>query len=200
MQILDDILDLAKTISKMGSGNNIVGTEALFANTSAQALRNSIHAREVVRSFNSLGGVAKADIPLAANGSNAARKIAKGSTVKANTLDDVEKLINGNNVNFNTKNKTIDEQLKRVREGINNRDELTASNEALAQFLGREKPGLGYSNVVKGYFGDEVYGKARRQTAIVGAAGIGIGGRYLSGGNLTTNAQGERNIAGIPFI
>ena len=49
MQILDDILDLAKTISKMGSGNNIVGTEALFANTSAQALRNSIHARELVR-------------------------------------------------------------------------------------------------------------------------------------------------------
>ena len=104
MQILDDILDLAKTISKMGSGNNIVGTEALFANTSAQALRNSIHAREVVRSFNSLGGVAKADIPLAANGSNAARKIAKGSTVKANSLDDVRRLINENNVNFNTKN------------------------------------------------------------------------------------------------
>ena len=70
----------------------------------------------------------------------------------------------------------------------------------MAQYLGREKPGLGYSNVVKGYFGDEVYGKARRQTAIVGAAGIGIGGRYLSGGNLTTNAQGERNIAGVPFI
>ena len=64
----------------------------------------------------------------------------------------------------------------------------------------KDKPGIGYGNLAKGYFGDETYGGKRIGTVLGTGAATAVGVRYLSGGNLTTNAQGERDIAGIPFI
>lgn len=69
------------------------------------------------------------------------------------------------------------------------------------EFFGR-KPGTGpgIGATLSGYFGDEVYGGTRTAVTLGGTAAGAVGMRYLSGGNLTTDAQGQRNIAGIPFI
>lgn len=73
--------------------------------------------------------------------------------------------------------------------------------EDAAQALGRKSDeGLGIGGAISGFFGDPEFGKARAKTvATAGVAGA-VGLRYLSGGDLTHDARGERDIAGIPFI
>ena len=51
-----------------------------------------------------------------------------------------------------------------------------------------------------GYFNDKTYGATRKKAALGAGAATAIGVRYLSGGNMTTNSMGERDIAGIPFV
>lgn len=68
------------------------------------------------------------------------------------------------------------------------------------KLMGREKPGLGIIGTAKGFYGDSEYGSTRLKATLAGAAGVAVGGRLLSGGSLTTNARGEHDIAGIPFI
>ena len=57
---------------------------------------------------------------------------------------------------------------------------------------------------VKTYYGGAGVSDSARKTRIGmtagGVAGVGIGARYLSGGSLTTNSKGERDIAGIAGI
>lgn len=81
--------------------------------------------------------------------------------------------------------------------------EAYQSNGSAAKYFNKEaldSDGIGIKNTLKGYFKDPEVG-ATRTKATIGAAATGaVGVRYLSGGNLTTNAQGERDIAGIPFI
>lgn len=188
-QIVDDIMDIAKKAVKMGSGNDIVGSEAFKA--TSQGLRDSIKAQEVVRSFNKLGATAASDITLGTG--NAARTISKGSRLKANTMDEARNLMGHITPNENI----TAEKISHINKGLNS----NFTNDAdLAAYIGREKPGIGYYNMAKGYFGDETYGKTRIKTAVGVGAATAVGVRYLSGGNLTTNTQGERDIAGIPFI
>ena len=73
-----------------------------------------------------------------------------------------------------------------------------AVNAAYKELTGKNK--IGVLNTMSGYFGDAKYGKTRIKAAVGAGAAIGVGGRYLSGGNLSTNAQGERDIIGIPFV
>ena len=75
---------------------------------------------------------------------------------------------------------------------------IDSVNAAMKEVTGKDK--MGYINFAKGYFGDKQYGGTRIKTALGAGAATAVGVRYLSGGNLTTNAQGERDIAGIPFI
>lgn len=75
---------------------------------------------------------------------------------------------------------------------------MDAVNEALSDVTGKDK--MGYFRFAQGYFGDKTHGSTRVKTAIGAYAAGAVGTRYLSGGNLTSNAQGERDIAGIPFI
>ena len=188
-QIVDDIMDIARKTVKMGSGNDIVGSEAFKA--TAQGLRDSIQAQEVVRSFNKLGATAASDITIGTG--DAARKIVKGSTLRANTMDEARSLMSHITPNENI----TKEKISHIVEGLNG----NFTNDAdLAKYIGREKPGVGYYNMAKGYFGDETYGKIRTKATIGGGAAAAVGVRYLSGGNLTANAQGEKDIAGIPFI
>ena len=78
---------------------------------------------------------------------------------------------------------------------------ILEKDSAYMKFIGREgKEGLGVVNTANAYFNDSTYGTLRKQAAIGGTAATGVALRYLSGGNLTTKANGERNIAGIPFI
>lgn len=75
---------------------------------------------------------------------------------------------------------------------------IDSVNAAMKEVTGKDK--MGYMNFAKGYFGDKQYGGTRIKTALGAGAATAVGVRYLSGGNLTTNAQGEHDIAGIPFI
>lgn len=52
----------------------------------------------------------------------------------------------------------------------------------------------------KAYFNNPENKNIRIGTAIGAYAGLSIGSRYLSGGTLTTNNSGQKDIAGIPFI
>lgn len=71
-------------------------------------------------------------------------------------------------------------------------------NSAFKEITGKDK--IGVMATLDGYFGDAQYGSTRIKAALGAGAAVAVGTRYLSGGNLTTNAQGERDIAGIPFI
>lgn len=50
------------------------------------------------------------------------------------------------------------------------------------------------------YFTDSQYGKKRMAAAAIGTAGVAVGGRLASGGSLTRDAEGRRDIAGVPLI
>lgn len=75
---------------------------------------------------------------------------------------------------------------------------MDSVNSALKDVTGKDK--MGYLKFAQGYFGDKTYGGTRVKTALGAGAAAAVGVRYLSGGNLTTNAQGEHDIAGLPFI
>jgi hypothetical protein len=75
---------------------------------------------------------------------------------------------------------------------------LDSVNAALKDVTGKDK--MGYMRFAQGYFGDKTYGGTRIKTTLGAGAAAAVGIRYLSGGNLTTNARGEHDIAGIPFI
>lgn len=59
-----------------------------------------------------------------------------------------------------------------------------------------------YSHYPKAYFTnpDKSITNTRIGTAIGAYAGIAVGGRYLSGGTLTTDSYGRKDIAGVPFL
>lgn len=56
---------------------------------------------------------------------------------------------------------------------------------------------------LKDYFGDETYGSFRKKAAAGTGAAVGAGmlvGRFATGGSLTRNGNGDRDIVGIPLI
>ena len=89
---------------------------------------------------------------------------------------------------------------KESGEKLNKYIEGQGSESAAATYLGREGKGLGGFNMTKGYFGDAEHGWQRAKVAAGGTAATAVGMRYLQGGNITTTATGEKNIAGIPFV
>lgn len=89
----------------------------------------------------------------------------------------------------------------------NNRDLINQTNTMFDEVTPKSVITEKFNNLKGGvrdyYSGDSVSKEARmaRIGATSGAvAGIGIGSRFLSGGNATTNSKGERDIVGIPFI
>ena len=68
------------------------------------------------------------------------------------------------------------------------------------EFFGRTAgTGIGWKNTIGAYTAGTAGGKRAMYTAAgVGVAGVGV--RYLQGGSLTRKANGERDIAGVPFI
>lgn len=91
----------------------------------------------------------------------------------------------------------LQQQSKALR-GASRTGTIDSVNATLKDVTGKDK--MGYLRFAQGYFGDATYGKTRRNVTLGAYAGVAVGGRLLSGGNFTTNAQGERDIAGIPFI
>jgi hypothetical protein len=192
MRFLDDAWSAVMKIVKMGSGNDLVGSQSFKSvmRPTSQGLIDSIQAQNVTRSFNKLNYVADADITLGTG--DAARKIAKGQTMSAKTAQEAQDLMK--HVKVDGKKVT-----QEAADHINTK--LGGMTEAeLASFIGRKEKGIGYMNMVEGYFGDEVYGGVRKGVTLGAGAATAIGVRHLSGGNVITNAHGERDIVGIPFV
>ena len=77
--------------------------------------------------------------------------------------------------------------------------------DAFAEALGGGAGGQAESVLGRGssYFwqdADNTQRAMRIGGAAAGVVGVGVAGRYLSGGNMSYNADGEKDIAGIPFI
>lgn len=60
--------------------------------------------------------------------------------------------------------------------------------------------GLFGAEVAKAYFSEDGKKGARIGTAVAGAGVASVGLRYLSGGSMTQNNTGKRDIVGIPFV
>lgn len=192
MGLWDDFSGVFDDVFKTAFGKNSISTTMAFNNVDvARTVANS----RAVSQFNGLGRTATKDIKVGK------RTIKKGEVVRAGNADDLRNIIkqegslsalSGDDVaKYNTLKKYSKEHA--VGMGI--------GDEAFQKFIGREgKDGLGIMGTAKGYFGDSELGSDRIKIAAGGVAGASIAIRHLQGGNMTTTAQGERNIAGIPFI
>ena len=154
----------------------------------ASSISNSNWAKSIIPSVNELNKTIIDNSKLSAslhteNIQKSLSTMFQGVNIPEEEAIKMAKTVNGKNYqDFQNSNRTLD-------------------NEALrAMYNRKDKPGIGYGNLAKGYFGDETYGGKRIGTVLGAGAATAVGVRYLSGGNLTTNAQGERDIAGIPFI
>ena len=205
MGFFQSVGDVVNTISKWGTGqgNGISRVMRSSEQEIAQNLANS----KLVGEFNGFGFKANKEIKLAALGKNPEKIFKAGDTVYIRNVDDLSQL---QQQGFKAARTTTDEAelkaIEKYQKLIQNYQNFqngshTLDNEALRAMYNRsDKPGIGYGNLAKGYFGDEVNGGKRIRTVLGAGAATAVGIRYLSGGNLTTNAQGERDIAGIPFI
>jgi hypothetical protein len=112
------------------------------------------------------------------NGPEAAQKIA-------------DNIPNMNNAQF------ADDMMKTVKSGISDKEKFKWIRQ---QQVERHNPVLGNAifagQVAKAYMFQDGKKLARMGTYAAGSVGL----RVISGGNLTHNNTGERDIAGIPFI
>ena len=205
MGFFQSVGDVVNTISKWGAGQGSGISKAM--RSSEQEIAQNLANSKLVGEFNGFGFKANKEIKLAALGKNPEKIFKAGDTVYIRNVDDLSQL---QQQGFKAARTTTDEaELKAVEKYqklMQNYQDFqnssrTLDNEALRAMYNRnDKPGIGYGNLAKGYFGDETYGGKRVGTVLGTGAATAVGIRYLSGGNLTTNAQGERDIAGIPFI
>ncbi len=179
-------------------GKSSLKTTMAFNNVDvARSLANS----KAVSAFNGFGRMAASDITL---GNDAARRvIKKGERVAVNNVSELNQALSQLG-NFEAiKDNDVAAAFSNAVESFQKHtgDGAVLAGDDFQKFIGREgKKGLGAFNTARGYFADEQHGKTRMKVAAAGVIGGGIAARYLSGGNMTTTAQGERNIAGIPFI
>ena len=107
-----------------------------------------------------------------------------------------------------TRMKTIMEDAKMVdSKGNINRDGMAAMRKGQAEQLGainaqKKEATRGLRNEARDYFMTDKMGtNAMRWGAAASIYGAGaVGTRTLTGGSATTNNQGQRDIAGIPFL
>lgn len=123
------------------------------------------------------------------------QKIAQGIT-QNNVEESFQRLhtIAGDNAVLNKK---IDYMRKQVDSAISNADAISGNN--VKDAVGT----INYAiNIPKAYFGhpDKQVRSTRINTAIGAYAAATVGTRIMSGGNLTTDSYGRKDIAGVPFI
>lgn len=197
MGFWDDISGVFDDIFKSSFGKSSISETMAF--NGVEVARNVANSKAVSQ-FNGLGRTAINDIKIGK------RTIKKGEVVRANNINDLRSIIKqegslskleGDNINaYALAKKYSSSKASELGIGANG-----VGNEAFQKFIGREgKTGLGLGGTIGGYFGDPSMGGDRLKIAAGGVAGTGVVLRTLQGGSLTTTAQGERNIAGIPFI
>ena len=206
MGFFQSVGDVVNTISKWGAGQGSGITKAM--RSSEQEIAQNLANSKLVGEFNGFGFKANKEIKLAASGKNPEKIFKSGEAVYIRNVDELSQL---QQQGFKASTSAIDKEaelkaIEKYQKLMQNYQDFqngshTLDNEALRAMYNRsDKPGIGYGNLAKGYFGDEVNGGKRIRTVLGAGAATAVGIRYLSGGNLTTNAQGERDIAGIPFI
>lgn len=197
----NSVMGVLDNVYKSAFGSSSIKTTMQFDNLAvARTVANS----RAVSQFNGLGRTAAADITLnKGNKDLAERVIKKGQTIHVNNMAELNE-VTGKFAGQMTplsgdKAKDYATALETIRKHTGDNADLSSVD--FQAFIGREgKEGLGIMGTARGYFGDEKYGVQRVKIAAGAVAGAGVATRYLQGGNLTTTAQGERNIAGIPFI
>lgn len=198
MGFWDDFSGVFDNVFKSTFGKSSLRETMAF--NSVEVARNVANSKAVSQ-FNGLGRTAAQDLKIGK------RTIKKGETVRAGNISDLRAII-AEEKNLTSLGKDKDKidaynLLKKYSDTDSSKMGIGADgtgDEAFQKFIGREgKTGLGFGSF-SGYFGDPELGSARTGVALTTMSGTGIALRTLQGGNLTTTAQGERNIAGIPFI
>ena len=206
MGFFQSVGDVVNTISKWGAGQGSGIGKAM--RSSEQEIAQNLANSKLVGEFNGFGFKANKEIKLTASGKDPEKIFKTGDTVYIRNIDDLSQLqqqgfkASSTAINKEAELKSI-ENYQKLMENYQNfqNGSHTLDSEALRTMYNRgDKPGIGYGNLAKGYFGDEINGGKRIKTVLGTGTATAVGVRYLSGGNLTTNAQGERDIAGIPFI
>lgn len=164
---------------------------------------------DIARAFSKAGaldfsGIGQAMALNTANVNQVARNVARNS---GHTLNAERRALRASMSNMEVGSKQLvnaTEQLAKMNSQLSGLQSTYRSgtidsvNSALKEVTGKDK--MGYLRFAQGYFGDATYGKTRVKTTLGAGAAAAVGVRYLSGGNSTTNAQGERDIVGLPFI
>ena len=127
-------------------------------------------------------------------------KIVKGSDI--DTSSTITNLLKKNNINLGdevTSNliKSYDDSMASTLKYAKSDKSLSAAKDFFGIEAGKD---FGAWQKAKMMYGDSKYGGARLKATAGVVGGVAVGTRLLSGGNLTTNARGERDIVGIPFI
>lgn len=147
-------------------------------------------------------GITKA---LRYNANDVARSYANRQGVKMGSeLKSMRKALNAMDDTSSKAYKELAESISKKQEAFSavssahRAGDVDSVNAAFKEITGKDK--IGINATLDGYFGDAKYGGTRKKVAAGVLASTAVGTRHLSGGNMTTNAQGERDIAGIPFI
>ena len=181
-------------------GKSSLKTTMSFNNRGvAASLANS----RAISDFNGFGRTAANDITLNAGDEAAKRVIKKGERVSVNNSRELSEIMNMGDVYTPFQDSAKQQAFATAIDTFKKHTgpDAVLSGDDFQKFIGREgKEGLGAFNTARGYFADETYGKTRGKVALGAAAAAAVGTRYLSGGNLTSNAQGQRDIVGVPFI
>ena len=120
-----------------------------------------------------------------------ATKIAK--SVKANNYNDIIDSFSDN------VSKYTDKPIDKIKEKAKSVTEKEISKEIDQGMIPTKEKALKYPAA---YFmnSDKSVKNTRIGTAVGAYAGVAVGGRFLSGGTLTNDSYGKKDIAGIPFI
>lgn len=137
---------------------------------------------------------------VAKDGKQSSRKIMESIKGRVDNFDEVASGIAKDNKVFKEAmeqyNKGNDALSKIRSKGMSQGDIV----KTVAEYAGNENGKLGKGQLATGFFLDETHGKTRIATAAAAYGGGALAVRQLSGGNATHNANGERDIAGIPLI
>lgn len=131
------------------------------------------------------------------------------SSADAQTAAQAKKLISGINVSnaedilsqlekLSPEDQVLSRHMARARQQFSKEDPINAGN------VKYKMGGIVnyYANMPVAYFNnpDKTIRDSRIKTAIGGYATLAIGGRIMSGGSLTADSYGRKDIAGVPFL
>lgn len=209
MNFIQGIKNLAASISKAGWGKNANLTDAFSvlgdsAGWGAAAARKDLQsaAKNIINNIN-LEGASQAEREALTKHFNNITKDGLSHSQMMSGFNALKGSIEGMSENtLNISQDAFDSMVQDFGSKISMYGKAAQSGD-FAQYFGREAgSGIGLKNMAKGYFFDPMdnLGKVRRRTTEAVVGGGLVAGRYTSGGDLTTNSRGERDIVGVPFI